>query len=254
MKFRENPPGPTSKTVSDCGACSPAPTGFRQRRNVPDVNLVRMPRGPAYDCHRPKSFTRTSSSVRSFTQFRFRVRWHSGVDCTCQPCGGQASLVRLETARLGTAKRKALGVRRKQCLLVKPSGFVHTPGPPTNKPPRGRLIGWRRGWDCACPPYGGQASLARLGTAKRKALGVRRKQCLLVKPSGFVHTPGPPTNKPPRGRLIGWRRGWDSNPRAGKTRPSDFESAPLWPLRYLSGSRGILTVLWATNGHGSFVD
>jgi hypothetical protein len=24
-----------------------------------------------------------------------------------------------------------------------------------------------------------------------------------------------------------WRRGWDSNPRAGLTRPSDFESAPL---------------------------
>jgi hypothetical protein len=26
---------------------------------------------------------------------------------------------------------------------------------------------------------------------------------------------------------IDWRRGWDSNPRAGITRPSDFESAPL---------------------------
>jgi hypothetical protein len=26
---------------------------------------------------------------------------------------------------------------------------------------------------------------------------------------------------------IKWRRGWDSNPRAGITRPSDFESAPL---------------------------
>ena len=24
-----------------------------------------------------------------------------------------------------------------------------------------------------------------------------------------------------------WRRGWDSNPRAGSPRPSDFESAPL---------------------------
>lgn len=35
-------------------------------------------------------------------------------------------------------------------------------------------------------------------------------------------------------RYNDWRRGWDSNPRAGKTRPSDFESAPLWPLRYLS--------------------
>jgi hypothetical protein len=34
-----------------------------------------------------------------------------------------------------------------------------------------------------------------------------------------------------RNRLKGkektWRRGWDSNPRAGITRPSDFESAPL---------------------------
>ena len=183
---------PTPNTVSDFGACSSAPTGARQRRNVPGVNLVRMPGGPAYDCHQPESFTRTSASVRSFTQFRIRVGWRSGMDCTCPPCGGQASL-----ARFGTA---------------------------------------------------------RLGTERRKTLGVRRKQCLLVKPSGFVHTPGPPTNKPPRGRLIGWRRGWDSNPRAGKTRPSDFESAPLWPLRYLSGSRGILTVLWATNGHGSFVD
>jgi hypothetical protein len=28
-------------------------------------------------------------------------------------------------------------------------------------------------------------------------------------------------------KKIKWRRGWDSNPRAGITRPSDFESAPL---------------------------
>ena len=32
-----------------------------------------------------------------------------------------------------------------------------------------------------------------------------------------------PENKPRKK----WRRGWDSNPRAGITRPSDFESAPL---------------------------
>ena len=38
-----------------------------------------------------------------------------------------------------------------------------------------------------------------------------------------------------------WRRGWDSNPRAGLPRPSDFESAPLWPLRYLSGRGRILS-------------
>ena len=34
--------------------------------------------------------------------------------------------------------------------------------------------------------------------------------------------------KPDRVAALGrWRRGWDSNPRAGITRPSDFESAPL---------------------------
>jgi integrase len=34
-------------------------------------------------------------------------------------------------------------------------------------------------------------------------------------------------NKPLNREQIKWRRGWDSNPRAGITRPSDFESAPL---------------------------
>ncbi len=33
---------------------------------------------------------------------------------------------------------------------------------------------------------------------------------------------------------LNWRRGWDSNPRGAAKPPSDFESAPLWPLRYLS--------------------
>ena len=33
--------------------------------------------------------------------------------------------------------------------------------------------------------------------------------------------------KPLNREKIKWRRGWDSNPRAGITRPSDFESAPL---------------------------
>src|SRR5580693_4483365 len=58
-------------------------------------------------------------------------------------------------------------------------------------------------------------------------------------------------------RMRGWRRGWDSNPRAGFTRPSDFESAPLLPLRYLSGwpcrfcGAGILTE--RPCGEGRFV-
>ncbi len=34
-------------------------------------------------------------------------------------------------------------------------------------------------------------------------------------------------SKPLNRDEIKWRRGWDSNPRAGITRPSDFESAPL---------------------------
>ncbi len=34
-------------------------------------------------------------------------------------------------------------------------------------------------------------------------------------------------SKPLNREQIKWRRGWDSNPRAGITRPSDFESAPL---------------------------
>ena len=45
--------------------------------------------------------------------------------------------------------------------------------------------------------------------------------------SGFVHTPVPPIKMPPQGGQSYWRRGWDSNPRAGRPRPSDFESAPL---------------------------
>ncbi len=33
--------------------------------------------------------------------------------------------------------------------------------------------------------------------------------------------------------MLKWRRGWDSNPRGARP-PTDFESAPVWPLRYLS--------------------
>jgi integrase len=54
-----------------------------------------------------------------------------------------------------------------------------------------------------------KSAVARLGT--RLATGERPE----VQKS--------PENKPQKK----WRRGWDSNPRAGITRPSDFESAPL---------------------------
>ena len=36
-------------------------------------------------------------------------------------------------------------------------------------------------------------------------------------------------------KITHWRRGWDSNPRGAIKPPSDFESVPVWPLRYLSG-------------------
>jgi hypothetical protein len=38
---------------------------------------------------------------------------------------------------------------------------------------------------------------------------------------------GPDDSSLRKDSQIKWRRGWDSNPRAGITRPSDFESAPL---------------------------
>jgi integrase len=54
-----------------------------------------------------------------------------------------------------------------------------------------------------------ESAVARLGT--RLATGDEPE------------VPKSPENKPRKK----WRRGWDSNPRAGITRPSDFESAPL---------------------------
>jgi hypothetical protein len=47
-----------------------------------------------------------------------------------------------------------------------------------------------------------------------------------VRAMNFVSGNGEP-RKPLSREQKKWRRGWDSNPRAGITRPSDFESAPL---------------------------
>jgi hypothetical protein len=45
--------------------------------------------------------------------------------------------------------------------------------------------------------------------------------------TGLVTSPKEAPRKTLNARKKSWRRGWDSNPRAGITRPSDFESAPL---------------------------
>ena len=45
--------------------------------------------------------------------------------------------------------------------------------------------------------------------------------------TGFATGPERVRGKCLKGMRKSWRRGWDSNPRAGITRPSDFESAPL---------------------------
>jgi hypothetical protein len=45
--------------------------------------------------------------------------------------------------------------------------------------------------------------------------------------TGFVTSKEVPQPKSLTRNEKKWRRGWDSNPRAGITRPSDFESAPL---------------------------
>ena len=62
-----------------------------------------------------------------------------------------------------------------------------------------------------------------------RAAASKNRSAIFVEPSGFVHTPRTPKIKKglKTGPFIFWRRGWDSNPRAGITRPSDFESAPL---------------------------
>src|ERR1700722_9841883 len=51
----------------------------------------------------------------------------------------------------------------------------------------------------------------------------KNRSAIFVEPGGFVHTPCSVKIKSPRTGLFiyRWRRGWDSNPRAGITRPSD---------------------------------
>ena len=87
-------------------------------------------------------------------------------------------------------------------------------------------IKWRRGWDCSRPGTAAHPPL-RSGPPRR-GRGVQKSlrdfcRTRLVRPHILT------ANKkgPERQALFYWRRGWDSNPRAGITRPSDFESAPL---------------------------
>ena len=60
-----------------------------------------------------------------------------------------------------------------------------------------------------------------------KLLGRQRKGCRATYGNRFAICPERASAKCLKGMAITWRRGWDSNPRAGITRPSDFESAPL---------------------------
>jgi hypothetical protein len=58
-------------------------------------------------------------------------------------------------------------------------------------------------------------------------LGRRRNKCRTRYGNRFAGSPERARGKCLKGMEKWWRRGWDSNPRAGITRPSDFESAPL---------------------------
>ena len=64
-------------------------------------------------------------------------------------------------------------------------------------------------------PVGGSDRRAA-GRSARRGLG-----------SGLGTGPARTRSKSLKDKENSWRRGWDSNPRAGITRPSDFESAPL---------------------------
>jgi hypothetical protein len=86
---------------------------------------------------------------------------------------------------------------------------------------------WRRGWDCSRPGTAARPPL-RSGPPRprprRPKIAPRFLSNQWVRP----HTPHPQIKKGLKDRpFLIWRRGWDSNPRAGITRPSDFESAPL---------------------------
>src|SRR5438477_3233853 len=75
-------------------------------------------------------------------------------------------------------------------------------------------------------PGAAAESIAQMASTKAKEVDDATS---VIKPDMSLRLPCSTKNKKPQDRTFCflWRRGWDSNPRAGITRPSDFESAPL---------------------------
>src|SRR6266850_5965415 len=84
-------------------------------------------------------------------------------------------------------------------------------------------------------------SLAQRGTALRAS----HEAVLRGRTSGFVHPPFH-TNKraPRRGSFVCGGEGGIRTHVTDFVRPSDFESAPLWPLRYLSELESCRSVIF----------
>ncbi len=89
---------------------------------------------------------------------------------------------------------------------------------------------WRRGWDYAAPT--GRALRA---TVARDACAGRRTRPDLSTWIRIQRSIPMPVGRNTGPLAWEWRRGWDSNPRGTFKPPTDFESVPVWPLRYLSG-------------------
>ncbi len=94
---------------------------------------------------------------------------------------------------------------------------------------------WRRGGD-SNPRYVAVHTISsRAPSASRSPLRVLRGSPKASRPTLYkqkTYFKRAKRREPPKRR---WRRGWDSNPRSRSPRTGDFESPPLWPLRYLSG-------------------
>jgi hypothetical protein len=143
--------------------------------------------------------------------------------------------------RLGTAAslgRRSVPQTVHRTVCGRTSGFVHTPArqnekAPTRRESPGTALSQPLGGGIVTGSPWGEPVIprrTRLGTAAslgRRSVPQTVHRTVWGRTSGFVHTPASPVKKGPRRAFFNWRRGWDSNPRAGRTRPSDFESAPL---------------------------
>jgi hypothetical protein len=147
--------------------------------------------------------------------------------------------------RVDTSRRPGIGggrrvKRRRQCgSRGRPGG--HNGGPA--RPRSGQHIvlpkffenKWRRGWDCQALPWAWPCGLAVLAHHRS------RRWCRTQR--GFSPHPQ---------HQASHRKGATEGPfsvaggeggirtHVGLAPPTDFESAPVWPLRYLSGTRRIL--------------